>query len=91
MYLVVNIGDVYIGHVDITVDQQINKPYADINSLLICAIEIDIGVSNEFPSITKAAEFLKVTVYLLSRCVRYGENCKAYHVIRKTGRLIEVT
>jgi hypothetical protein len=55
---------------------------------------MDTGVSYEFPSvcfffykkketITKAAEFLKVTISFLSRCVREGKSCKGYNVTRK--------
>jgi hypothetical protein len=71
MYLVVNICGI-----DVTAYCLINKPSANPNSLLICAIKIDTGVSHDFPSITKAAEFLKVTFYFLSRCVRIGKSCK---------------
>jgi predicted HTH domain antitoxin len=78
MYLVVNIGGI-----DVTADYQINKPSANPKSLPICAIKMDTGVSHEFPSITKAAEFLKVTISFLSRCVREGKNCKGYNVTRK--------
>ena len=51
-------------------------------SIIICGIKIDTGVSHEFPSITKAAEFFKVTISYLSRCVREGKNCKGYIVTR---------
>ena len=93
MYLVVNIGGI-----DVTADYQINKPSANPNSLPICAIKMDTGVSHEFPSvcffffiqkketITKAAEFLKVTFSFLSRCVREGKNCKGYIVTRKNRK-----
>jgi hypothetical protein len=46
MYLVVNIGGI-----DVTADYQINKPSANPNSLPICAIKMDTGVSHEFPSV----------------------------------------
>lgn len=78
MYLVVNIGGI-----DVTADYQINKPSANPKSIITCAIKIDTGVSHEFPSITKAAEFLKVTIYYLRRCVREGKNGKGYTVTRK--------
>jgi hypothetical protein len=48
---------------------------------------MDIGVSYEFPSITKAAEFLKVTISFLSRCVREGKICKKYDITRKNRKL----
>lgn len=44
---------------------------------------MDTGVSYEFPSITKEAEFLKVTISFLSRCVREGKCYKGYIVTRK--------
>lgn len=50
--LVVNIGGI-----DVTADYPINKPPANPKSLPICAIKMDTGVSHEFTSITKAAEF----------------------------------
>ena len=59
MYLVVNQGGV-----DVTADYQINKPSANSKFIIICVIKIDTGVSHEFPSITKAEEFLKVTILL---------------------------
>ena len=34
-------------------------------------------------SITKAAEFLKVTIYFLNRCIREGKSCKGHSVTRK--------
>ena len=58
MYLVVNIGGI-----DVTADYQINKPSANPNSLPICAIKMDTGVSHEFPSITKATEFFYYTFF----------------------------
>ena len=81
MSLVVNIGGI-----DVTADYQINKPSANPNSLLICPINIDTGVSHGFPSITKGAEFLKVTISFLSRCVREGKNCKGYNVTRQNRK-----
>ena len=78
MYLVVNIGGI-----DLTAYYQINKTYANTKSIIICAIKIYTGVSHEFPSITKAAEVLKVTIYYFSRCLREGKNCKGYIVTRK--------
>lgn len=63
-----------MGGIDVTADYQINKPSVNPKSFPICAIKI--AVSYEFPSITKAAEFLKVTVAFLSRCVREGKSCK---------------
>ena len=81
MYLVVNIRGI-----DLTAYSLINKPSANPNSLLICDIKIDTSVSHEFTSITKAAEFLKVTISYLSRCVREGKNCKGYIVTRKKNR-----
>lgn len=86
MYLVVNIRGI-----DLTAYSLINKPSANPNSLLICDIKIDTGVSHEFTSITKAAEFFKVTVSFLSRCVRTGKSCKGYNVtqIKKIGRKLK--
>jgi hypothetical protein len=78
IYLVVKIGGI-----DVTADYQINKPYVNLKSFPICAIKMDTGVSYEFPSITKAAEFLEVTVSFLSRCVREGKSCRGYNVTRK--------
>jgi hypothetical protein len=72
IYLVVDIGGI-----DVTADYQINKPS------FICAIKMDTGVSYEFPSITKVAKFLKVTVSFLSRCVKEGKSCKGFDVTRK--------
>ena len=77
MYLVVNIGGI-----DVIADYQRNKPSANPYSLLICAIKMDTSVSYEFPSITKAAEFLKVTISFLSWCVRIGKSCKGCNVTR---------
>ena len=78
IYLVVKIDDI-----DVTADYQINKPSVNPNSLTICAIKMDTGLSYEFLFVTKAAEFLKVTVSFLSRCVRQGKSCKGYDVTRK--------
>ncbi len=78
MYLVVNICAIYV-----TAYYQINKPYGNTKSIIICAIKNYTGVSHKFPSITKTAEVLKVTIYYFSRCVREGKNCKGYIVIRK--------
>lgn len=78
MYQVVNLGGI-----DVTVYYQINKRSANPKSIITCAIKIDTGVSHEFPSITKAAEFLKVTISYLRRCVREGKNGKGYIVSRK--------
>lgn len=61
MYLVVNIGGT-----GVTSYQQVNKPSDNPNSILICIIKIDNGVSHEFLYITKAVEFLKVTIYFLT-------------------------
>ena len=60
-----------------------NKLSGKTKSLPVCAIKIDTGVSYEFASITKAAEFLKVTIYFLNRCIREGKSCKGYSVTRK--------
>ena len=60
-----------------------NKLSGKTKSLPVCAIKIDTGVSYEFASITKAAEFLKVTIYFLNRCIREGKSCKGYNVTRK--------
>lgn len=60
-----------------------NKPSINTKSLPICATKMDTGVSYEFPSVTKEAEFLKVTIYFLSRCVREGKSYKGCNVIRK--------
>lgn len=77
-YLVVNIDGV-----DIITDDQNNKPSINTKSLPVCAIKMDTGVSYEFRSITKAAEFLEVTISFLSRCIREGKSCKGYNVTRK--------
>ena len=77
IYLIVNIGGK-----DVTADYQINKPSVNPKSFPICAIKMDTGLSYEFPSVTKAAEFLKVTISFLSRCVRKGKSCKVYNVTR---------
>ena len=60
-----------------------NKLSGKTKSLPVCAIKMDTGVSYEFASITKAAEFLKVTIYFLNRCIREGKSCKGYSVTRK--------
>jgi hypothetical protein len=90
IYLVINIGGI-----DVNADYQINKPSVNPKSFPICAVKMDTGVSYEFPSvclfflykkketITKAAEFFKVTISFLSRCVREGKSCKGYGVTRK--------
>jgi hypothetical protein len=78
IYLVVNIGGI-----DVTEDYQINKPSVNPKSFPICAIKMDTGVSYEFPSITKAAKFLDVTISFLSRGVREGKPCRGYVVTRK--------
>ena len=78
IYLVVNIGGI-----DVITDYPINKPSVNPKSLSICVIKMYTNVSYEFPSITKAAEFLKVTISFLSRCVRKGKGCKGYNVTRK--------
>ena len=52
IYLVVKIGGI-----DVTADYQINKPSVNTKYFPICAIKMDTGVSYEFPSITKTAEF----------------------------------
>jgi len=80
IYLVINIGGI-----DVTADYQINKPSVNPKSFPICAIKRDTGVYYEFPSITKAAEFLKVTIYFLSRCVREGKSCKVWCYTEKIG------
>jgi hypothetical protein len=72
-----------IGGIDVTADYEINKPLVNPKALAVCATKIDTGVSYEFASITKAAEFLKVTISFLSRCVREGKSCKGYNVTRK--------
>ena len=81
IYLVVNIGGI-----DLTAHYQINKPSVNPKSFLICAIKMDTGVSYEFPSITKAAEFLKITLYFISRCLRKGKNCKGIMLHGKKNR-----
>jgi hypothetical protein len=78
VYLVVNINGI-----DVTGDYLISKTSINTKSLPICATKFDTGVSYEFPSVTKAAEFLKVTISFLSKCVREGKSCKGYNVIRK--------
>ena len=78
IYLVVKIGGI-----DVTADYQINKPSVNPKSISVCAIEIATGASYNFSSITKAAEFLKVTTPFLSRCVRKGKSCRGYIVTRK--------
>lgn len=78
LYLVLTINGI-----DVTADYQISKPSINTKSLPICATKIYTGISYEFPSVTKAAEFLKVTISFLSRCVREGKSCKGYNVIRK--------
>lgn len=60
-----------------------NKLSGKTKSLPVSAIKMDTGVSYEFASITKAAEFLKVTIYFLNRCIREGKSCKGYSVTRK--------
>jgi hypothetical protein len=72
-----------MGGVDVITNDPINKPSIKPQSLPVCAVKIDTGVSYEFPSITKAAEFLKVTISFLSRCIREGKNCRGYNVTRK--------
>ena len=72
-----------IGGIDVTADYEINKPLVNPKALTVCATKIDTGVSYEFASITKAAEFLEVTVSFLSRCVREGKSCRGYNVIRE--------
>ena len=71
IYLIVNMGGI-----DVTADYQINKPSVNTKYFLICATKMDTGVSYKFPSITKAAEFLKVTIYFFSRWVIQGKSCK---------------
>lgn len=53
VYLIVNIGGI-----DVTADYPINKPSVNPKSLPICAIKMHTGVSYDFPSITKATEFI---------------------------------
>jgi hypothetical protein len=72
-----------IGGIDVTADYEINKPLVNTKALAVCATKIDTGVSYEFASITKAAEFLEVTISFLSRCVREGKPCRGYNVIRE--------
>jgi len=78
IYLVVKIGGI-----DVTADYEINKPSVNPKSLAVCALKKDTGVSHEFSSITKAAEFLGVTISFLSRCIREGKPCRGYNVTRK--------
>ena len=78
MYLVVKVGGI-----DVTADYEINKPQVNPKSFAVCATRKDTGVSYEFAFITKAPEFLEVTISFLSRCVREGKPCREYNVIRK--------
>jgi len=77
-YLIVSIGGK-----DVIVNDPINKSSINTKSLPVCAIKIEGVESYEFTSITKAAEFIKVTISFLSRCIREGKSCKGYNVTRK--------
>jgi len=50
---------VNLGGIDVIVYYQIYKPSANINSLLICDIKIDTGVSHKFPIYYKSSGIFK--------------------------------
>jgi len=77
-YLVTKIDDI-----DVTSVYKINEPRVNPKALIVCATKIDSGSSFTFPSMTKAAEFLGVTLSFLSRCVREGKHCRGYVVERQ--------
>lgn len=82
-YLVVKIGGM-----NVIADDPINKPSINTKSFPVCYKKMDTGLSYKLPSITKAAEFLKVKISFLSRCIREGKSCKRYNIIWKKNRKV---
>ena len=51
---------------NVIVDNSIYKPYISIKSFPVYVTQMDTGVSYEFASIAKSAEFLEVTISFLA-------------------------
>jgi len=75
---------VKLGNVELSAIYTGDTTLVNFKAHSVYVTNADTFESKQFPSITKAAEFLCVTKSYLSRCIRQNKSCKAHIVKLKT-------